>query len=445
MTYTPPDFHVSRPIGRGTSHPSDVRRLRTALRRTGHGSFPRNAEARMTPGLADALRRFQSDFGLEADAVIDPEGPTERTLSMAIASLDSGGDRALSDMRKTFARRAEAGLVFRPDPENVNGGLWRDTDGNMLADDEADAAAERQPVQLAYMRKREIYRRRGDDILEGGGGASGTNRGGPTLDSRIGEWFGNLFRGGKPQVPANDNQRTKVPADDFNREELIPPPIPGLQVPPSPVKPPAVPTTTKGRPAEERKPTITVFPVPEFRDMSIEVFPDQSNIIEKWFILENSRGLPHLQQKDLQYIIDGLYRRLMRYGLVKVYEHIGGGYTATDSVERPPGDYVTEKVLKNGTQNKGSRRPDYSFTIGGIRYDINVVDLLADGVTMTARERRAFEAIIAIKEEWKNNGGTRTFGKSKNMTWEEYTAEVDRLLDILVEEIVKRHRREIGN
>ena len=444
MTYTPPDFHVSRPIGRGTSHPSDMRRLRTALRRTGHGSFPRNAEARMTPGLAEAIKRFQSDFRLETDAVIDPEGPTERALSMAIAALDSGGDGALSDMRETFSRRPQAGLVFRPDPENTSGGLWNDADGNPLADDEADAVTELQPVQIARMAKRDIMRRRGEDILEGGGGGGGTNRSGTSLRSLSDILGSKLSRDPKRPVPANDN-RVRGPDDSPIQDELVPPPNLETPVPPAPAKTPSVPEGTEGNPAEERKPTITVSPIPELRLPSIEVFPDQSNIIEKWFILENSRGLPHLQQKDLQYIIDGLYRRLMRYGLVEVYEHIGGGYTATDSVERPPGDYVTEKVLKNGTQNKGSRRPDYSFTIGGIRYDINVVDLLADGVTMTARERRAFEAIIAIKEEWKNNGGTRTFGKSKNMTWEEYTAEVDRLLDILVEEIVKRHRREIGN
>lgn len=437
MTYTPPDFHVSRPIGRGTSHPSDVRRLRTALRRTGHGSFPRNAEARMTPGLGEALKRFQSDFGLEPDAVIDPEGPTERALSMAIAALDNGGDPALADMRETFARRREAGLVFGPDPENATGGLWHNADGNLHADDEADAITERQPVQIARMAKRDIMRRRGEDILEGGGGGDGTNRGGTSLRSLSDILGSMLSRNPKRPVPANDN-RVRGPDDSPVQDELVPPPNLETPVPPSPAKAPSVPEGTEGSPAEERKPTITVSPIPELRLPSIEVFPDQSNIIEKWFILENSRGLPHRQQKDVQYFIDAFYRRILKSGLGKVYDHIGGGYTAADSDS--PGDYVTEWVLKNGKPNKGSRRADYSITIGGIRYDFNVVDLLSDGATMTARERRAFEAIIEIKKKWTNDGKTYAIGKSKGMTWEEFTAKADRQIAVIVEEVLKRHR-----
>jgi len=192
-------------------------------------------------------------------------------------------------------------------------------------------------------------------------------------------------------------------------------------------------------PVEERRPSVTVSPVPEERRPQIEIFPDQSNIIEQWIILENSRGLTDLQQKDLQYIIDGLYRRLEKHGLLDHYEHTGGGYTAANSDEARR--YMKERtVLSKQGGRVGSRRPDFSYRFDGGWEDINVVDTLKDRATPTARERRALAGLIANKEAHGQTGATRTVGKSKGMSWDEYTAAADHFLDIIVDEMARRIR-----
>jgi hypothetical protein len=100
---------------------------------------------------------------------------------------------------------------------------------------------------------------------------------------------------------------------------------------------------------------------------------------------------------------------------------------------------MKERVVKpEGGGMRGSRRPDFSYEAGGYKDDINIVDSLKDNVTPTSRERNAVEGLIANKEAQKKYGATRTLGKSKGMSWEEYTAAADRFLDIIVEEMVKR-------
>jgi hypothetical protein len=103
-----------------------VQRLRRALMRVGFGRFPSPGAPNVTPGLMEATRRFQTAFGLKPDAVIRPSGPTERALSMAIGTRNYEGEAAMHGLRDAFARRARAGLTFRPHPEDRNAGLWRD-------------------------------------------------------------------------------------------------------------------------------------------------------------------------------------------------------------------------------------------------------------------------------------------------------------------------------
>lgn len=108
-----PDFAVSRTIGRGRSSPADVQRLRRALNRTGHGSFPEPGGPNVTPGLIDAVKRFQGDFGLEPDAVVRPGGPTEPALSIAAGTRSQQGPAAMDEVRIAFARRARATAIQR--------------------------------------------------------------------------------------------------------------------------------------------------------------------------------------------------------------------------------------------------------------------------------------------------------------------------------------------
>jgi len=131
MSLPPPDYHTTRSIGTGRSNPADVRRLRRALGRLGYGRSGNPPAENVTPGLMDAVERFQSDFGLEPDSTIRPGGPTERALAMTLRAHNEGGEPAVATLRDEFARHAAAGFTFEPDPADRNAGLWRDEDGRI--------------------------------------------------------------------------------------------------------------------------------------------------------------------------------------------------------------------------------------------------------------------------------------------------------------------------
>jgi peptidoglycan hydrolase-like protein with peptidoglycan-binding domain len=96
MAYTPPDYHTAHTVGTGQSNPADVRKVRSALRRTGYGRFPPRGATNVTPGLARAIRNFQTEYGLKPDGVIRPGGPTERALSMTLHARNRDGEAAMA-------------------------------------------------------------------------------------------------------------------------------------------------------------------------------------------------------------------------------------------------------------------------------------------------------------------------------------------------------------
>jgi peptidoglycan hydrolase-like protein with peptidoglycan-binding domain len=144
MSFALHTYYTSRTIGTDQqSNPGDVHRLRRALKRTGHGRFPGQGAPNVTHGLRKAIKSFQRDFGLKADAIVRPGGPTERALAMALHVRGHHGETALRELRDTFVKRTAAGLAFRPHPEDRNAGLWEASDGRMLSDEEAGAFATR--------------------------------------------------------------------------------------------------------------------------------------------------------------------------------------------------------------------------------------------------------------------------------------------------------------
>jgi hypothetical protein len=433
MQNEPADYFTARTIGTGQSNPGDVRRLRAALKRTGHGHFPGQGAPNVTPGLMDAIKRFQAEFGLEPDAVIRPGGPTERTLSMALHARNHDGEAAMETLRNAFARRADAGLSFRPDPQNRNAGVWQDSDGQTLSDAQSDAVANKTNPKMAMMQRGDRQRRPYRNLLEGGGRyLPRGNIGGRDMLRAI----TNQALGASGSKEASDGQANDKPGAV---KRTVPVKNPEFGTPPRPAKPPAEMETKEARPIEERGPSVTVSPVPEEGRPHIEIFPDQSNIIEQWIVLENSRGKEDGQQKDLQYIIDGLYHRLEQRGLLRFYKHTHGGRIAAGAENA--NDYMKERtVFPEGGGMTGRRRSDFAYEFDGIIEDLNVVDTLKDNVTPTARERRALKGLIANKKNLEGNGATRSVGKSKGMSWDEFTANADRSLDIIVDEMEKRMR-----
>jgi hypothetical protein len=134
-----PDFGLNGSIGTGHSNKGDVLKIRRALQKTGHGRFPRKPATNVTPGLMQAIEGFQLDFGLKEDGIVEPGGPTERAIGLTVAKMETDGERGLGAMRTLFQKRADAGLAFRPDPNNRAGMLWRDRKGALLTDDQAEA------------------------------------------------------------------------------------------------------------------------------------------------------------------------------------------------------------------------------------------------------------------------------------------------------------------
>src|SRR3546814_1275276 len=98
--------------------------------------------------------------------------------------------------------------------------------------------------------------------------------------------------------------------------------------PPSPtgvgMEPPERPDTPQETfPAEERGPTLHVSPESAVGKPAREVFPDMSDELERWLVSE-SRGKRDGQQKNVQFLIDYIYKGLAKRGQKR--EHKYGGY-----------------------------------------------------------------------------------------------------------------------
>lgn len=428
------DFALNGSIGTGHSNKGDVLKLRRALQKTGHGRFPRNPATNVTPGLMDAIEGFQRDFSLKPDGMIAPGGPTEGALRIALTAIDADGQRGLETVRSHFQDRARAGLTYRPDPNDPIGARWRAPSGALLSDDQAareagPGAGETRTAMM--MRRRDGILGRSSRPLEGGPGgfSRGSIGAGVTLRAIMNQML---------REAAGEVSRHPAPGDDGGSRRTVPVENMPRGTPPFPDKPPEGLDFKEEIIPEERRPTILVNPITEEGGPQIEVYPDMSDILEKWIILENSRGTKDGQQKDLQYIIDALYAAYERKGIV--FDHTHGGRRGKTAPDGTAGQYLKEKVFqRKQRQNKGSRRSDLRIKLPqlGVSDDFNVVDTLVDRKTPTARERRAFNAIVELKD---GAGDMFTIGKSKGMDWEEWTKEIDRWVDEYTDAKLERIR-----
>ncbi len=189
--------------------------------------------------------------------------------------------------------------------------------------------------------------------------------------------------------------RPPQPGDTGIRKRTVPLENPPRGAPPFPSEPPEDPSKNKEDVKEVKRPTILVSPIPEQGKPRIEVFPNMSDELEQWLVVE-SRGTKDGQQKDVQVVIDEYYRAMEKKGFT--LNHVGGGVRVRDEEEGDgkAGDKVKERVLQETPKvNKGSRRSDIAFENSKTEGtdDINVVDTLVDRVTPSARERRAVASI----------------------------------------------------
>ena len=156
-------------------------------------------------------------------------------------------------------------------------------------------------------------------------------------------------------------------------------------------------------------------------------------MLEQWLVVE-SRGKPDGQQNDVQYVIDRFFGKSQERGFP--LRHTAGGKRVIKDEGGDIGSDRKERFIhRTEGKVKGGRRSDIAFVLDGKEksdeeiLDINVVDTLVDGETPTKREREAFEAIVELKKQWGTRGDTVALPKSKRMTWEEFTAGIDKWVD----------------
>jgi len=127
-------FSAGASIGSGGTRPADIRNLRRALDELDYLKSPARAAPNYTPIIADAIQRFQGDFGLKPDGVIAPDGPTEQALNFAVTANRTGGRDTLDPARNVFKRMGDNGFSFIRDRSDFDAmGVWRDRTGNRIA------------------------------------------------------------------------------------------------------------------------------------------------------------------------------------------------------------------------------------------------------------------------------------------------------------------------
>ncbi|MFT7569665.1 MAG: hypothetical protein ACI9JL_000687, partial [Paracoccaceae bacterium] len=137
----PRAFSIGRPIGKGNTRPTDVKKLRPPLSELDYLQSPIKAAPRYTNMLANALGRFQDDYGLQPDGVITPDGPTEQALNFALATKRTGDPNAFDLARKAFAHLNGKGFKFVRDRRDFDAmGAWLNSDGKNASSSEISGA-----------------------------------------------------------------------------------------------------------------------------------------------------------------------------------------------------------------------------------------------------------------------------------------------------------------
>jgi hypothetical protein len=126
-------FTTGASIGTGGTRPADIRKLRHILDELDYLQSPSKAAPNYTAAIAEAVGRFQGDFGLQQDGVITPDGPTEQALNVAIVANRTGDKDTFNNARKAFTHLNRKGFSFVRDRSDFDAlGAWHDKAGNRI-------------------------------------------------------------------------------------------------------------------------------------------------------------------------------------------------------------------------------------------------------------------------------------------------------------------------
>ena len=153
--FHPRAFVAGSSIGRGRTRAADIRKIRNTLDELGYLSSPPKARLAYTPAIADGIEQAQRDFELKPDGIIDPDGPTEQTLNLALIAKRAGGGDAVASVRDDIIRHNRRGLRLMRDSVNPGAfGVWRDKNGKRVKELKTLASVENhRPTDLLYSKQ----------------------------------------------------------------------------------------------------------------------------------------------------------------------------------------------------------------------------------------------------------------------------------------------------
>ena len=402
-------FKLNKPIGASYSlDEDDVLKTKKALSGLGHYKEPKTGA---TPWpdtkMFDGLKSFQKKEGLKVDGLMKPKGPTEKVLKKKTAGL--GLVKGEWDWMRGDKGRKEKKVKQQP---------WPERRSSLLEPGKDAAEQEARPKPAGEGIESQVGGKQKETQVAFAPGAAYALPLLLPLAAAAGEYLHK-----ETEKRLDKGQSTAPPLMPTEPEKALPPSEPMKEkdkMPEwteSPVAKPPMPDRMENVPAK--------------MDDSFEIYPELDETLrDMGVIVENSRG-DKKTQAETNLIIRILDEGLKKRGVRKI--HIGGG-------ESVKGKYMKERYIKpSGTD--GAARPDGSFQIQNERknrteekiLDFNTVDTWKDGITPTARERRALERIKRLKGFHGDSGDVAAFPKSRHYDSSAWERDMREAIDIYLD------------
>lgn len=339
-----------------------------------------------THDMFNNIRAFQRREGLAADGEMLPGGETEKRMNALLretAATPSSGQKSAGGDGVQVAQ--QGGRTLPPGVSAGNSAL--------------------SIFQKHFAKK----------ALEGAAGAAGAAAIGTT-----GALTGDAAK--EDDHPAG-NART----------DIAPPlpKVPGHEPPKE-----KLPDRMENIPPEVRKKLQETYPALEEIETTLEGFPDQRDELIQILILQaGSRGSPPTEERN-NFLLDRMLDKLKGMDIPR--KHVGGG-TSGDAGYRPEYHFKeNDGIPARRSDGRIEVRPTLEDLF---QEDIQTVDTLADGKTLTKREGDAARDIKLHKEKNKERGGLTTYAKHPAMPIDQWKEIMGPKVDAYIEETFGRFRK----
>ncbi|MEQ8228760.1 MAG: peptidoglycan-binding domain-containing protein [Rhodospirillales bacterium] len=356
--------------------------------------------------MIEAVKSFQRDQGLAEDGIMKPDGPTLERLNESLTQAQPSAPRTQTSSRSIEPSnpldRHLSSLPARPGAAPQNPIKKED-----LPEGTQVAVAPAIPFLLGL-----AGRAIAGQAARGTAGAAAAGAAGALMNKAI-------------QEPARDTSKARM--------DMAPPmpPQPGYEPPDMPL-----PDRTESLPTAKVNELKETYPVLKEIDVVLEGFPDQRDELIQILILQaGSRGTPPTQDRN-NFLLDRYLKKLKSMNIPR--GHAGGG-TSQES------GYQKEHHFKK-KDGVGARRSDgrvwVAPTLEDLFWeDIQTVDTLVDGETLTKREDDALQDIKIHKEKDNELGGVTTYPKHSAMPLDEWKEIMGPRVDAYIETNFGRFRK----